>query len=136
MVDKKLNNFIKTTIREFLNEQINNDKLSEIKDDEIRVYETFLRTLCSGVGEGINDLDVNSVSLSGKWTPNTDEFQNEIFITFYDNAWGGIDLSEWNVLEKRLNEYVGKNGFYDFSINTTRNLLTLTFDGDYEMGLY
>jgi hypothetical protein len=122
--------------KQFINENINTDNLSEIKDNEIRVYEIFLRNLCRGVGDGIYDLDVNSVSLSGKWTPNTDEFQNEILITFHDNAWGGIDLSEWNGLEKRLNEYVGKNGFYGFSINTSSNLLTLTFDGDYKMGLY
>ena len=86
MKNNRLDKIIRTQIRKFLNESNDDSKLSEIKDGEIRVNKKFLINLCRGVGEGISDFDANSMSKTGKWTPNTDEFQNEIMIRFIDNA--------------------------------------------------
>jgi hypothetical protein len=112
------------------------DVLSEIIDDEIRVYEDKIRELCKGIGEGIDEINADSRSMTGKWKPNTDEMQNEVDVTFIDNAYGHISLDEWGRLERKLNKFVGEGGFVDFAVNPKRNKLTLEFDGEFPMGLY
>jgi len=74
------------------------------------------------VGDGIDEIDVSSSE------PYKNEFQNEVFITYYENAWGGIDLDEWNNLKNRVEKLVGRNGLEDFDIDTSRMSLTLTFN--------
>lgn len=131
--------YIVTSLNQFLNETLNSTEyfnLSEIVDDEIRVYESSIRELCRGIGEGIDDIDIISKSMSGVWIPNTNEIQNEICITFIENAWGGISIDEWNGVDKKLKQLEGKNGFYSFCINPNRNLITLEFDSDLPLGLY
>lgn len=125
-------------IKEFiLNETKTEDIiLSEIIDGEIKVYEKSIRTLFKGIGDGIDDIDIVSQSLSGVWTPNSNEIQNEISIIFIDNAWGGISLEEWNGADKKLNNYKGKNGFDRYSINPNRNSIILEFERNFPMGLY
>lgn len=122
--------------KQFVNENYENILLSEIVDGEIKVYENTIRKLLGGIGDGIYSIDVESETMSGRWTPNTDEYQNEISIIFIDNAWGGIDIDEWNNANNKLKILEGKNGFYSFTINSSRNLITLEFDGDLPMGLY
>jgi hypothetical protein len=105
------------------------DILSEVIDDEIRVYEDVLRDICRGVGEGIEDLDV--ISPSAKV-----DIYNEIYISFIYNAWGGIAIEEWKYLQNKINKYVGKGELRRFSINPTTHSVTLTFTSLLPMGLY
>ncbi len=124
--------------QKFLNE--NNESpmiLSEIVDNEIRVYERTINRLFSFVGEGIDEIEPISIEGKGKMG---DEFvsylTNEVNITFIDHAWGGIDLIEWNKCEEILEQFLGMGGFEDYSINPKRNTITLEFNQDMEMGLY
>ena len=89
--------------------------------DVIVVVSDKIRELLN-VAEGINELEVSSSE------PYKNEFQNEVFITYYENAWGGIDLDEWSNLKSRVEKLVGKNGLEDFDIDTNRMSLTLTFN--------
>lgn len=123
---------------QFLNE--NNESsmiLSEIVDNEIRVYERTIKRLFLFVGEGIDE--IKPISIMGKGNiddKSTTYLTNEVKITFIDNAWGGIDLREWNKCEDILQEFLGMGGFEDYNINPTRNTITLEFNQDMEMGLY
>lgn len=113
-----------------------NKKLSDKNEDEIRVYEEVIRNLFSFVGEGIEDILAYSETMTGKWKPNTDEYQNEIVISFIDNAWGGISQKEWSKASNILKEHEGKNGFETYSVSSGARTITLEFDNDVEMGLY
>ena len=110
--------------------------ISEIVDGEIRIYEKNINNLLSFVGEGIGSFDVYSESLSGKSNIKTDEIQNEVNITFVENAWGGISLEEWEQVKNKLDKYIGKGGFEDYTINSSSNSLTLEFVGEYPIGEY
>jgi len=110
--------------------------ISEIVDDEIRIYEKNINNLLSFVGEGIDSFDVYSESLSGKSNIKTDEIQNEVNITFVQNAWGGISLEEWEQVKNKLDKYIGKGGFEDYTINSSSNSLTLEFVREYPIGEY
>jgi hypothetical protein len=123
---------------QFLNENSDSTMiLSEIGDNEIRVYERTIRQLFSFVGEGIDEIEPISITGKGKMGNEfISYFTNEINITFLDNAWGGIDLIEWKNCEDILQEFLGMGGFEDYSINPTRNIITLIFNQDMEMGLY
>ena len=108
------------------------EPISEIIDEEIRVYPETIKKLLNFVGEGIYDMDVES------WIPRmSSTYQNEIRIYFSENAWGGISTDEWNKLEKILDQYVGKGGFESYSVNPSSNNLLLEFsDNNYPMGEY
>ena len=139
----KLEETIKNVLNDFVFESKDKSfKLSNIVDGEIRVSESKLRELFGKIGEGIESIDVYSESLSGKSNIKTDEFQNEITIYFYENAWGGIDFNEWSkldvtlaVMENRANQD-NQSGFDSYTINPSRNLVVLNFIEDYPMGLY
>ena len=82
------------------------------ENEIIKVYEESIKEIMTGLGEGVYD-----VTQSG----------NDVYVTFYDNAWGGIDLSEWNKANETLEELKGEHGLYDFSINPGRNEICLEF---------
>lgn len=87
-----------------------------------------MKGILSVVGERMDEIIVNSKEQYPK------DYQNEIFITYWENAWGGISFEEWNYLDKRLKGIVNKNGldgYYD--IDTHRGSLTLKFDSDYPL---
>ena len=116
------------------NEISNNiEKISDIIDDTVIVYEDRLRSLFIGIGEGIDGFDYESISLAGKSSVTTNEYQNEINITFIPNAWGGIENKEFSKVESILDELIGEGGFIDYTIDTYRNKITLDFGGDFKM---
>jgi hypothetical protein len=125
---------------QFLNE--NNEHsmiLSEIVDNEIRVYEKTIKGLFSFVGEGIDEIEPISIDSRGTHTQGiefTTFLTNEVKVTFIDNAWGGISLEEWGKSEDILKGFLGMGGFEDYSISPTTNTITLIFSQDMEMGLY
>lgn len=100
-----------------------------IDDEEEIIFVDMkqLKKIVSCVGEGIRDIHNDSKM----YYPN--EYQNEIYITFWENAWGGVGLREWNELDKRLKEFEGKNGFNSYDINTENLNLRLIFDGEYPL---
>jgi len=71
------------------------------------------------VGEGVDEIKPDDYDIS---------------ITFFDNAWGGITLDEWNSLKEKY-EKINKNGVnVEIMYNVSRNELTLSFD--YVVELY
>jgi hypothetical protein len=112
-----------TNFKDFLNEQVLElTSLSKIGDKEIIISEDNLRDIFDFVGEGIDTVT---------FKPET----NEVRITFNENSIGGISLDEWNKVKNILNKFKGKNGFYDYLINTNHNYIELTFDfNDYPIG--
>lgn len=89
---------------EEIEKMITDRSISYIDEDQsvILIDIKWLKDLLSGVGEGIQDVDVDSYSHYYK------EWQNEIVVTYWDNAWGGIDSKEWTRLEKILDPMKGK----------------------------
>lgn len=119
--------------------------LSEIGDEEIRVYEDSIKRLLNFIGEGIDDITISTINRKAKFIkggktpqfyPTSDEFQNEITITFFENAWGGIDFDEWQKADKTLQSMIGIGGLRDFAINASQNSITLEFETDLPIGLY
>jgi len=112
-------------------EKSKND-ISYINEDEkmILVFEDRIKEILGNVGEGIEFIDYYSEEIY------TSEYQNEIFVDYYEHAWGGIDIDEWNNLGIKLKNMVGKNGLYDFDINTNNYRLTLIFDSKYTLDIY
>jgi len=99
-------------------------------DDDLKtlfVDRKGLIHVVSCVGEGVRDIWDDSNQIYPK------EYQNEIVITFWENAWGGVSLEEWNELNKRLKEFEGKNGFNSYDINTETLKLIMSFDSEYPM---
>lgn len=119
--------------------------LSEIGDEEIRVYEDNIKRLLNFIGEGIDEINISTINRKAKFIkggktpqfyPIDDEFQNEIIIIFFENAWGGIDSDEWQKADKILQSMIGIGGLTDFSINASRSSITLEFETDLPIGLY
>jgi len=106
--------------------------ISEIVDDEIRVYSNNINDILSFVGEGVYDISVES------YIPKmSSNYQNEISIYFNENSWGGISKEDWNKAAKILDKYVDKNGFEYYDINPSHNHLQLYFSyNNYPMGDY
>jgi hypothetical protein len=86
-----------------------------------------IKKLVSFVGEGVLDMEVKSKQFYPL------EYQNEITVYFYENAWGGISLEEWNKLDKTMKELEGKNGVESYYINTDKLVLEIKFDGKYQI---
>lgn len=105
------------------------ERFSEIDEEdeeygpEVKVYEDKIKKFFRTVAEGVNEVEI-------------DESEHEVTVLINDNAWGGIDLEEWNSAKTKLSIYVGKDGFKKFNINTSGNLITLKFDEQYQIGLY
>lgn len=141
MASKKITlNELRRLVKQVINE--NDDsvsygfEISEIVDDEIRIYEDNIRKLLNSVGEGIENIDINSSSLYGKGYSPEERFNNEVYVTFHGNAWGGISVEEWVGLKRKLDEFVGRGGFRNFLINPSKNSVSLEFDKEYPMGDY
>ena len=116
----------------FTKEEIDKiDKMtfSYIDDDQEVIFIGFnqMKKVLSVVGEGIEDIDVQSKSYY------YNEYQNEVFITFSDNAWGGISLKEWNRLDEILKGLVKKNGLDYYDIYTESAKVLLKFDSKYPL---
>ena len=111
---------------QFLNENIDKNEIifCDILDDELRVYVDKLRDLFSFVGDGIYDIDY-------------DLKHNHIWIDFYSNMDGRIELSDWNKVDNILENYIDKygetNGLEIYKISFR---LDLYFNDDYKMGIY
>jgi hypothetical protein len=86
-----------------------------------------LKKIVSGVGEGIRDYIVKSKQFYPL------EYQNEIIVEFWENAWGDISIEEWNRLDKIMKELKGKNGVSDYEIIPGSLKLIITFDGKYQI---
>lgn len=91
--------------------------------DSKRIREVFI-----GIGEGVDDVDVYCNQFTG-----INEFQNEVGVTFHDNAWGDISLKEWNRLENILKELVDKNGLEYYDIIPSAARVVLRFDSKYPL---
>ena len=121
-------------------ENFNKEIIISVKNEnenEIKVFIDEIKELVGFVGDGVYDINYDSLNLSGKWKGfNEDEYQNEVNIHFEENAWGGIDLEEWKKLESILDKYVDNGQLQDFNLNTSHNNITLVFDSDYQMGIY
>ena len=113
-------------------EQDKMDKLSFSYVDDFEEYILVdtkrIKEVLIGIGEGVDDIDV--------WSNRyyRDEFQNEVKISFRDNAWGGISLKEWikldNILRKLLKK---KNGLDYYEIMPENASVLLRFDSKYPM---
>lgn len=123
---------METTIKETLTIcKIDHDK------KEIMVFEDVIRGLLTVIGDGIYDFRSSSI-LYNYWykTQPASEWQNEIIITFHEEAWGGISLEKWKIAETKLEEIVNqKIGLDCYFINPSHNLIRLEFDCAYEMGV-
>jgi hypothetical protein len=126
------------TYEQFLNESVSTGLvLSEIIDNEIRVYKHSIEELFSFVGEGIDEIEPIDISSTAKVGNKFITYlTNAIKITFIDNAWGGISLEEWNKCQEILESFLGIEGYEDYAINPSTNTITLIFNEDIEMGLY
>ncbi len=93
--------------------------LSKLINDTLYVNSDIVND--NYVGEGISEIDID---------------YDNIVIDFYDNAWGGIDLSEWNRLDEKYKKYIGENNF-EISIVPSRNRIILSFENyDIELAKY
>lgn len=104
----------------------------------IMVFEDVIRGLLSMIGDGIYDFQTSSI-LYNYWYKNqpASEWQNEIIITFHEEAWGGISLEQWKIAETKLEEIVNQKIGLDFYLlNPSHNQIRLDFDSTYEMGVY
>jgi len=99
-------------------------------DNMVVVFEDRIKEVLGNVGEGIEHIDSDGREIYPS------EYQNEVFVDYYEHAWGGIDIDEWNNLGIKLKTMVGKNGLEDFDIDTNNYRLTLIFDSDYELDVY
>lgn len=134
------------TLKSFeLNENFNPIVLSEIKDDEIKVYEDNIRRLLNFIGEGVDDITITSINKKAKFIrggntpaffPKYDEFQNEITIIFWENSMGGIDMKDWQKADEILGSIQYEGGFTGYSINPSDNAIILEFESDLPIGLY
>lgn len=105
---------------------------------EIMVFEDVIRALLSVIGDGIYDFQSSSI-LYNYWYKNqpASEWQNEIIITFHEEAWGGISLERWKIAETKLEAIVNqKIGLDSYLPNPSHNQIRLDFDSIYEMGIY
>ena len=130
--NSKLRRFIRTTVKEILDEQYgNNTILSSVDDqnEEILVYTDKIKELFSFVGEGIYDISVVS-----NFSPQTKEYRNEVIITFIEESTANIYKRDWDRVEEILNNMVGKNGLDDFYIKASYNQLILIFNEKYQLG--
>lgn len=116
----------------FTKEEIDKmDKMtfSYIDDDQEVIFIDMkrMKDVLSVVGEGVDDIIVQSISYS------YNEYQNEVYVIFSDNAWGGISLKEWNRLDEILKGLVKKNGLDYFDIYTEGAKVLLKFDSKYPL---
>ena len=128
--DRRIHNFIRTTIREFVNEQINNNDMENLLkkalDDafiklENQVPQTKKKT------ETISIQDVNPSQLLSFMKSN--DIPNDAYFTGKDNGydgWNDIVLA-WEVdvptTEKEKLEYKNRR-FHDIAFKSVYNLLT------------
>ena len=107
-----------------------------ISDGVLMVYPEIIRQLVGHIGDGIEDLDVESSEVSTRHilpAPTHEIYQNEVKVYFIENAYGYIDMDEWNGLKNTLDKFVGKGGFKSYSINPQNRVLTLEFTNKFPM---
>jgi hypothetical protein len=108
------------------------------ENKEIVVYSKAISDSLSFLGDGISNFEANSF-LTTHWIKNRSitEWQNEIKLTFYDEPWGGIGFERWKYAEEILEKLVNKNAaLYSYLINVSKNRILLTFEVEYQMGVY
>ena len=110
--------------------------VSEIVDDEVRVYEDVIRKMFSFVGEGVDDFEASSINLSGKSNVDTNEWQNQVEIIFTPDAMGSISMQTWNSVQKLLSNLAANKQITYAKIDASRRMVTMDFDDSYEMGVY
>jgi hypothetical protein len=98
------------------------ERFSEIDDDEIKVYEYKIKRFIK-VGDGVCNIDSN-------------EIDHEVIVIVDDNQWQGINLDEWINFKRKIDSFIGYDGLESYSINTSKNEITLNFDDDYTLGIY
>lgn len=101
-------------------------KLSEIDEDEIKVYTDAIKGVFGKlVGEGIQDgeiiFDNDDKSVSWYYT---------------EGIWGGTYLDEWNNVEDLLKFFSKEPAFVGYTINPSRNHVTIYFKDNYDLGEY
>lgn len=107
------------------NVEMNNDRLSDMDEDEIVVYQDIIEDLLR-IGEGIE-----KIILDDRRTPDG-QYMNEIVIWFLDNTWGGIDEAEWKAA-KKLDKFIGTGGFVSYNVDAETNVITLHFQNNLPM---
>jgi ankyrin repeat protein len=86
-----------------------------------------MREVLAVVGEGVDDINV----YTDQYYPN--DYQNEIYVTFHENAWGGISLKEWNKLDEVMKEQVKRNGIHYYEIIPESVRMIIRFDSKYPL---
>jgi hypothetical protein len=102
---------------------------SDLGSEEVYVDIDKIKSLFSFIGDGIYDISPSSYP-----DHSTGEYTNEVEIEFEEASNGEIPLEEWNEIDNILEPMVGKNGFDDYSINSSHNRITLTFDCTLPLG--
>lgn len=118
-----------TKINEFA--KYNESNISEISDYEIKVFDNKIMSLLSFIGEGINDIIVDSI-----FSTQTKEYTNTVTIIFIEAAHGNINIEDWKKAEKLLNNIKGTGGFEDFNIISSHNKIELIFSEKYPLEQY
>lgn len=118
-MEKYINNF-----GQFLNENHNINEIifSDINDDEVRVYLDKIKELFNFVGDGIYDIQY-------------DLKHNHVWIEFYPDTRGYIELSDWNKVDNILKNYLEdseSNGLENYKISFR---LDLYFNDEYNLGI-
>jgi hypothetical protein len=106
-------------------EMTDDDRLSDMDEDEIVVYQDTLEDLLR-IGEGIE-----KIILDDRRTPDG-QYINEITIWIRINTWGGIDEAEWKAA-KKLDKFIGTGGFVRYNVDAETNVITLHFQNNVPM---
>ena len=108
---------------------VSSNAISKIVKDEIQVDIAKAKELFGFVGEGIDDIFINS-----EYSNQTQEYTNDLVIQFIESANGNINQTTWKKVEQICENLIGKNGVDDFYlIGGSHNKLTITFNEDKEL---
>lgn len=108
--------------------------ITEIIDEEIRLYENNLRDLFSWFPYEISDFDTKSIT---NYHENYQKYYtNEATLTFHEGFFGCIELNLWKKIEDILENLKEKQQIESFFINTTSNKIVIDFSQNFPLGIY
>lgn len=108
--------------------------ITEIIDEEIRLYENNLRDLFSWFPYEISDFDTKSITTYHEKYPTY--YTNEAILVFNEGFFGCIELNLWKKVEEILLKLKEEQQIESFFINTTSNKIIIDFSQEFPLGVY
>jgi hypothetical protein len=108
--------------------------ITEIKNEEIRLYENNLKELFSWFPYGISDFYITSNVSYYKTVEKY--YTNEVTLVFNDGFFKSIELNFWKKVEDILMQLKYEKQIEGFFIHTDSNKVVIDLSQDFSLGVY